>query len=102
VPPHVRQALFSRSFDNDDILPHIRKPLLISHAAADGIVRPSVVDQVKTSVAHAEIHLISTAVHACFWSDAEEFNTRLQAFAEGCRAQSELWRREDSIRATST
>jgi pimeloyl-ACP methyl ester carboxylesterase len=94
VPPHVRQALFSRSFDNDDLLPKIRKPVLITHAAADGIVRPSVVDQARKSVAHAEIHMISTPVHACFWSDAAEFNLRLQAFAEKCRATAGLGMRE--------
>ena len=33
VPPYVRQALFSRSFDNDDLLPKIRKPVLITHGA---------------------------------------------------------------------
>lgn len=84
VPPYVRQALFSRSFDNDDLLPKIRKPVLITHAADDGIVRKSVVDQIKARVAHAEIHLMSTAVHACFWSDPAEFNRRLETFAESC------------------
>ena len=33
VPPYVRQAMFSRSFDNDDLLPRIRKPVLITHGA---------------------------------------------------------------------
>jgi non-heme chloroperoxidase len=28
VPPYVRQALLSRSINNDDILPAIRKPVL--------------------------------------------------------------------------
>jgi len=90
VPPHVRQALFSRSFDNDDLLPKIHKPVLITHAADDAIVKPSVVDQVKAGLAHAEIHMISTAVHACFWSDAAEFNLRLRTFAERCRASTPL------------
>src|SRR5713226_2184646 len=40
VPPYVRQALFSRSFDNDDLLPRIRKPVLITHGADDAIVKP--------------------------------------------------------------
>ncbi|MGH9176848.1 MAG: alpha/beta fold hydrolase, partial [Vicinamibacterales bacterium] len=40
VPPFVRQALFSRSFDNDDLLPSIRKPVLITHGADDAIVKP--------------------------------------------------------------
>jgi pimeloyl-ACP methyl ester carboxylesterase len=90
VPPHVRRALFSRSIDNDDLLSRIRKPVLITHATEDGIVRPSAVDQVRTRVAHAEVHLLSTTVHACFWSNAEEFNLRLQTFAERCRANTEI------------
>ena len=40
VPPYVRQALFSRSFDNDDLLPTIRKPVLVVHGAQDAVVKP--------------------------------------------------------------
>ena len=45
VPPPVRQALLSREVDNDDLLPTIRKPVLVVHGDEDAIVRPSVVDQ---------------------------------------------------------
>jgi pimeloyl-ACP methyl ester carboxylesterase len=85
VPPYVRQALFSRSFDNDDVLPKIRKPVLITHAANDLIVKPANADQLKAGVAHAQIHMMSNAGHACFWNDAAEFNRRLQTFAETCK-----------------
>jgi non-heme chloroperoxidase len=40
VPPYVRQGLFSRSVDNDDLLPQIRKPVMITHGTRDAIVRP--------------------------------------------------------------
>ena len=40
VPPYVRQGMFSRSFDNNDLLPKIRKPVLITHGAADAVVKP--------------------------------------------------------------
>ena len=46
-PAYVRQALLSRSFDNDDLLSDIRKPVLITHGADDAIVKPAVVDQHK-------------------------------------------------------
>ena len=82
VPPHVRQALFSRSFDNDDLLPKIRKPVLITHGADDAIVKPAVVDQHKGSIAHAEIHMMANAGHAPFWDDAASFNQRLRDFTE--------------------
>src|SRR5215207_10438776 len=45
VPPYVRQALFSRSFDNDDLLPKIRKPVLVTHGADDAVVKPAAVDR---------------------------------------------------------
>ena len=82
VPPYVRQALFSRSFDNDDLLPRIRKPVLITHGADDAIAKPAVVDQHKASMAHAQIHMMANAGHAPFWDDAASFNRRLRAFSE--------------------
>jgi non-heme chloroperoxidase len=82
VPPYVRQALFSRSFDNDDLLPKIRKPVLIAHAADDAIVRPAAVDQHKAGIAQAQIEMMETVGHACFWDDAANFNRRLRTFAE--------------------
>ena len=82
VPPHVRQALFSRSFDNDDLLQGIRKPVLITHGAEDAIVKPAAVDQHKAGIAHAQIQMMGSAGHAPFWDDATTFNRRLRVFAE--------------------
>lgn len=82
VPPHVRQALFSRSFDNDDLLPKIRKPVLITHGANDAIVKPAAVDLHKAGMPHAQIHMMSNAGHAPFWDDATAFNSRLRVFSE--------------------
>jgi pimeloyl-ACP methyl ester carboxylesterase len=81
VPPYVRQALFSRSFDNDDLLPQVRKPVLITHGADDAVVKPAVVEQHKAGMAHAQIHLMANTGHAPFWDDAADFNRRLQEFA---------------------
>jgi non-heme chloroperoxidase len=82
VPPYVRQALFSRSLDNDDLLPKIRKPVLITHGAEDAIVRPYVVDQHKAGIGHAQTHMIANAGHAPFWYSAATFNQHLRAFCE--------------------
>jgi pimeloyl-ACP methyl ester carboxylesterase len=82
VPPYVRQALFSRAFDNDDLLPKIRKPVLITQGADDAIVKPDIVAQHKASMAHAQIHTMANAGHAPFWDDAASFNRRLRAFSE--------------------
>ena len=61
VPPYVRQALFSRSFDNDDLLPKIRKPVLITQGAEDAIVKPAAIGQHKAAIAHAQVHLMANA-----------------------------------------
>jgi pimeloyl-ACP methyl ester carboxylesterase len=83
VPPYVRQALFSRSFDNDDLLPKIRKPVLVIHGSQDGVVKPSVVGQHKAGMAHAQVRVMSDVGHAPFWDDAASFNQHLRAFCEG-------------------
>jgi non-heme chloroperoxidase len=58
VPLHVREALFSRVIDNDDLLPKIRRPVLITHGDDDAVVKPSVVDRHKARMPHAQIHMM--------------------------------------------
>ena len=82
VPPSVRKALFSRTFHNDDLLPTITKPVLITHGAEDAIVRTTIIDQHRRGVPHAQIHVMSDAGHAPFWDDAPAFNCRLAEFCE--------------------
>jgi non-heme chloroperoxidase len=82
VPPYVRQALLSRSLDNDDLLPKIRKPVLITHGADDAVVKPTVVDQHAAGLANAQIHMMANVGHVPFWDDAPSFNQRLRAFCE--------------------
>jgi pimeloyl-ACP methyl ester carboxylesterase len=83
VPPYVRQGLFSRSFDNDDLLPKIRKPVLITHGAADAVVKSEAVAQHQAGMAHAQVQLMPNTAHAAFWADAAAFNDRLRAFCKG-------------------
>ncbi|MBV9083729.1 MAG: alpha/beta hydrolase [Acidobacteriaceae bacterium] len=85
VPPYVRQALLSRSLDNDDLLPKIAKPVLITHGIDDAVVRPAVVDRHKASMPHAQIDRPKTG-HAAFWTDATAFNQRILAFVSAARA----------------
>ncbi len=82
VPPYVRQGMFSRSFDNNDLLPKIRKPVLITHGAADAIVIPDAVEQHKAAMRHAQIQLLPNVGHGVFWDDTAGFNERLHAFCE--------------------
>jgi len=82
VPPFVRKALLSRTLDNDDLLPKIRKPVLITHGVEDAVVKPSVVEQHKARMPHAEIHMMAKAGHAPFWDDTASFNRRLSTFSD--------------------
>lgn len=85
VPPFVRQAMFSRTIDNDDVLPAIRKPVLITHGASDAIVKVDVVEQDRALLPNAEIQIMPNAGHAPFRDDASSFNRRLSAFTENIR-----------------
>jgi pimeloyl-ACP methyl ester carboxylesterase len=82
VPPYVRQALFARSFDNDDLLPTIRTPTLVVHGTEDAIVKPEIVQQHKAGLAHAQIRVLANTGHAPFWEHAATFNRHLRAFCE--------------------
>jgi non-heme chloroperoxidase len=82
VSPSVRQAMFSRSFDNDDLLRRLRKPVLITQGVADAVVKSAAVDQHKASIPHAQVQMIANAGHAAFWDDPPAFNRMLRMFAE--------------------
>ena len=80
VPPFVRQALFSRAFDNDDLLRTLRSPVLITHGSDDAIVRLLAVEQHRALIPQAKIDIMEHTGHAPFWEDAPAFNARLDSF----------------------
>lgn len=90
VPPYVRQALLARAFDNDDLLPTLRKPVLLTHSTAETIVKPAAVDLHLAAIPHAEVFWTSEAGHAPFWDQADAFNQRLRKFAAHTRAVASL------------
>jgi pimeloyl-ACP methyl ester carboxylesterase len=81
VPPFVREGMFSRSFDNDDLLPSIRLPVLITHGVDDRVVFPDVVNQHRSAMPHSQVEMVGGAGHAPFWDEPEIFNGSLRAFA---------------------
>jgi pimeloyl-ACP methyl ester carboxylesterase len=91
VPAYVRRGLFSRTLDNDDLLPKIRKPVLITHATHDAVVKAEVVEQHRTRLPQAQIHMMEGVGHGVFWDDAPAFNQRLREFCRswGAKAQSD-------------
>jgi pimeloyl-ACP methyl ester carboxylesterase len=80
VPPHVRQALFSRSVDNDDVLACLGKPVMVVHGADDAIVRPTIVEQHAAALQNAQTCVMPNAGHSPFWDDAQTFNEHLRTF----------------------
>ena len=88
TPPYVRQAMFSRSFDNDDLLPKLRKPLLITQGTDDKIVRVRAAEEIRAAVPHSTLVLMEGAGHAVFHEEPEKFNDRLRDFAMGSMATS--------------
>jgi non-heme chloroperoxidase len=87
VPPHVRQELFSRSLDNDDLLPKLRKPVLIVHGAHDAVVSPAVIDQQMARIGSARTRVMPTG-HGCFWDDAAGYNRCLSEFCQQVSSRS--------------
>jgi pimeloyl-ACP methyl ester carboxylesterase len=82
VPPYVRQGLFSRALENDDLLPQIRKPVLITHGEKDALVLLTAAQQHAAAIRQARTSFYPNAGHAPFWEDAPRFNRELRAFAE--------------------
>jgi non-heme chloroperoxidase len=82
VPPYVRRGLLSRTLTNDDLLPRLRKPVLITHGADDAVVLSAAAEQHKAAIAHAKLSLYPNVGHAPFWEAPERFNRELREFAE--------------------
>ena len=81
VPPYVREALFSRSIDNDDVLSRLQRPVVITHGVDDAIVRPTAAEQHTAAIRHARLSLYPGVGHAPFWEDAARFNRELRELA---------------------
>jgi pimeloyl-ACP methyl ester carboxylesterase len=82
VPSHVRQALFSRALDNDDLLPALKRPVLIAHGAKDTVVSPTVIERQMSRIPRREVRLFEGSGHGVAWDDAESFNRALREFAD--------------------
>ena len=82
VPPYVRQGLMSRSLDNDDLLPTLKKPFLVTHGKEDAIILPSHGEHNAALLANAKTSFYPEAGHNTFWENAPRFNRELRAFAD--------------------
>lgn len=81
VPPYVREGLFSRTLNYDELLPTIRKPVLITHGVEDEIVLHTMSEHNARLMPHAKMSSYASTGHAPFWEAPERFNQELRAFA---------------------
>ena len=84
VPPHVREALGSRSVDNDDVLRRLTLPVLISHGMEDRIMLTDSSRHLASVIPDAQLSLYPGVGHSPFWEDSRRFNRELAAFAARC------------------
>jgi pimeloyl-ACP methyl ester carboxylesterase len=85
VPAYVRQGMFSRTLDNADLLPSIRKPVLIIQGERDAVVKAVAVNHHKADLPHAQVVVMPNTGHAAFWDNASEFNQHLRDFTAACK-----------------
>ena len=81
VPPHVRQALMSRTLSHDDLLERLTVPVLLAHGLDDQIVLPSMSEHNARLIPHAKSCWYEQVGHSPFLEVPDRFNADLRAFA---------------------
>ena len=85
VPPDVRQAMFSRLLENDDVLAGIGVPTLVMHGARDRIVRVRSSEHIATTVPGATLLVYAGVGHAPHLTAAARFERDLADWIESSR-----------------
>ncbi len=80
VPPYVRYGLLSRSLTNNDLLPTLKTPVLITHGELDEIVLLEAAQEHAKLIGHAQLSVYPNVGHAPFWEDSDRFNRELYDF----------------------
>lgn len=83
VPPYVRQALLSRTLNQDGLFERLAAPVLIAHGLEDEIVLPTMSRHLATLIPHAKTSYYEGIGHATFLEDPARFNSELLAFSSG-------------------
>ena len=81
VPPYVRQGLFARHVNNDDVVRRTSKPMLLVYGEADSIVSPRMCTHLEALAAQAAVSTYPNVGHMPFWEAPERFNRELRDFA---------------------
>jgi non-heme chloroperoxidase len=81
VPPHVRQAMLSRTLTHDGLLTDLTTPVLVVHGSDDEIVLPAMAEHHARLIPHAKTSWYQGIGHSPFLEVPDQFNADLQAFA---------------------
>ena len=81
VPPHVRQAMLSRTLTHDGLLEGLTTPVLVAHGSDDEIVLPAMAEHHARLIPHAKTAWYQGIGHSPFLEVSDQFNADLRAFA---------------------
>jgi non-heme chloroperoxidase len=81
VPPFVREQLFARTIENDDILKNFTVSAFVTHGDKDEIVLPLAGEQHAALIPGAKHSVYENVGHSPFAEDAKRFNQELRRFA---------------------
>ena len=81
VPPHVRQAMLSRTLTHDGLLEGLTTPVLVAHGSDDEIVLPAMAEHHARLIPHAKTAWYQGIGHSPFLEVSDHFNADLRAFA---------------------
>jgi non-heme chloroperoxidase len=81
VPPHVRQAMLSRTLTYDGLLKELTTPVLVAHGSDDEIVLPAMAEHHARLIPHAKTSWHQGIGHSPFLEVPDQFNADLRAFA---------------------
>jgi pimeloyl-ACP methyl ester carboxylesterase len=83
VPPHVRQAMLSRTLTHDGTLAGLTTPVLVAHGSDDEIILPAMAEHHVRLIPHARTAWYQGIGHSPFLEAPDRFNADLRAFASG-------------------
>jgi pimeloyl-ACP methyl ester carboxylesterase len=89
LPPYARRAVLARNFDHADLMQALNIPVLLAIGSEDGGVSPEQGSLLSAELADAVLTVFPGAGHSPFVEVPQEFNDRLDSFAQGCNGRSE-------------
>jgi len=82
VAPEIRQAMFSRILDNDDVLARVRVPTLVVQGANDALVQMASAQHIAKTIPGAKLLVYDKAGHAPHLEAPARFNRDIAEFVK--------------------